>query len=388
MRAHDLGAAAGTRESTADARGNRLTRAPLSTRRVAVVTSRLRPGFNELWDTARHGVGGLSMIGARAEGDTDTVDPSRIALPYRDLGRGLIWQHLSGLRRFLRTTRPDLVHVNRELWAVVAQEVVGLDTTVVVHGAENLWHHGGGLEQALRRRLVDRAVRRIRGYASWNHAGADHIVRRRAELGLATVPTVVLPAVVPPRPFRDAGWQPGPADPLEILLVGRAVPEKGYADVLEAAAGMDGVRVSLCGEGPALDDVRALAARLGVPLDTLGHLQPHRLAELMARCHVLVQPSRTTPDWAEQFGRTVAEAMTVGLPCLVSDSGELPHLVGGAPEAIFPEGDAAAIRAHLQRLTDARAREALAAQQGALATVWQPHRAAEALLDFWEQALS
>jgi glycosyltransferase involved in cell wall biosynthesis len=234
---------------------------------------------------------------------------------------------------------------------------------------------------------VDRAVRRIDGYASWNHAGADHVLRRRAELGLAPVPTLVLPAVVPPRPFREAGWQPGPPDPLEILLVGRAVPEKGYADVLEAAAGLDGVRVSLCGEGPALEDLHDLAARLGVPLDTPGHLQPHRLAELMARCHVLVQPSRTTPDWAEQFGRTVAEAMAVGLPCLVSDSGELPHLVGGDPEAVFPEGDAAAIRAHLRRLTDERARDTLSARQGALATAWRPERAGEALLDFWEQAL-
>ena len=59
----------------------------------------------------------------------------------------------------------------------------------------------------------------------------------------------------------------------------------------------------------------------------------------MSRSHVLVQPSRTIADWSEQFGRSVAEAMAVGLPCLVSDSGELPVLVGHDPAAVFPEGD-------------------------------------------------
>ena len=362
-------------------------RGELRSRRVAVVTSRLRPEFNELWDAARNGVGGLSVIGASIEGDPDTTHPSRVQLPHRDLGRGHIWQHLSGLRRFLRATRPDLVHVNRELWAVAAQQVVGLDLTVVVHGAENLWEHGGRLEQNLRRRLVDRAVRRIDGYASWNHTGAEHVLTRRAELGLSPVPTLVLPAVVPPRPFREVEWRPGAAEPLEVLLVGRAVPEKGYVDVLEAAAGLDGVRVTLCGEGPDLVHLRGVAEKHGVSLDTLGHLSPARLAELMARCHVLVQPSRTTPEWAEQFGRTVAEAMTVGLPCLVSDSGELPHLVDGDPEAIFPEGDAAAIRAHLLRLAAPKARDALSARQGALAQAWRPDEAGGRLLDFWEQVL-
>lgn len=360
----------------------------LRSARVAVLSSQLWPGYNELWDAVEPEVGALTVIGARSDKDAGSAEPARVALRQMDLGRGLVWQHLVGLRGGLRAFRPDLVHVNRELWAVAAQEVVGIDAAVVVHGAENLWDHGNGIEQYLRRRLVDRAVRRIRGYASWNHEGVEHVLRRRSELGLAAVPTLVLPAIVPPTTFRDVSWQPSPPDPLDVLLVGRAVSAKGFQDVLEAADGVPGVRVTLCGEGPLLDDLRQMAHRHGVHLVTPGHLKPDALAALMSRSHVLVQPSRTTDDWAEQFGRSVAEAMTVGLPVLVSDSGELPYLVGGDPEAIFPEGDGVVLRGHLQRLVaEPDSLGALGARQRERARVWEPAVAGDALLGFWRQVL-
>ena len=360
----------------------------LRDRRVAVISSQLWPGYNELWDAVEPDVAALTVIGARSDKDAGDVEPARVALRNVDLGRGLVWQHLLGLRRQLRSFRPDLVHVNRELWTVVAQELVRLDAAIVVHGAENLWDHGNGVEQFLRRRLVDRAVRRIRGYASWNHVGVDHVAGRRRALGLRPVPTLVLPAIVPPAVFRDVSWQPSPPDPLEVLLVGRAVSAKGFQDVLEAADGLADVRVTLCGEGPLLDDLGRLADRHGVPLVAMGLVKPPELADLMARSHLLVQPSRTTDDWAEQFGRSVAEAMTVGLPVLVSDSGELPQLVGEDPEATFPEGDSVALRARLQRLTaDPEGLRALAARQRERARIWEPPVAGAALLDFWAKVL-
>jgi glycosyltransferase involved in cell wall biosynthesis len=321
----------------------------LRERRVVVITSSLSRGYNELWDAVQPHVGEMTVVGARppdAERENAPV-ARRVELRAVDLGRGLVWQHLIGLRRLLSDLRPDLVYVNRELWTVVAQEVVGVDTAVVVHGAENLWHHGGRAEQAIRDRLVTRALRHIRGYASWNHAGAKHVERLRVELGLPPFPTLVLPPVVSPATYHAVRWDPPDADTLEVLLVGRATAQKGFGDVIDAVAGIRGVRLTLCGEGDLLDDLVRRAREREVVLDAPGFINAEELARRMAAAHILVQPSVTTPDWAEQFGRAVAEGMAVGLPCLVSDSGELPHLVGHDPRAVFGEGDAADLREHL-----------------------------------------
>jgi glycosyltransferase involved in cell wall biosynthesis len=59
---------------------------------------------------------------------------------------------------------------------------------------------------------------------------------------------------------------------------------------------------------------------------------------------VLVLPSRTTPTWAEQFGRVLVEALWCGVPVIGSQSGEIPWVVtatGGG--ALYPESDVDAL---------------------------------------------
>src|SRR4051812_1202161 len=117
--------------------------------RVAVVTTTLRHGANELWEAASaHGADVLVVGPDRRGSETPASAPNAVALPEFDFGRGLIWRHLEGLRETLRRYNPDLIHVNGELWSVTVQEVVGLSRPVVAHGAENLWSHGHRVEQA------------------------------------------------------------------------------------------------------------------------------------------------------------------------------------------------------------------------------------------------
>ena len=76
---------------------------------------------------------------------------------------------------------------------------------------------------------------------------------------------------------------------------------------------------------------------------------------------LLVLPSRTRPNWKEQFGRVLIEAMACGVPVLGSDSGEIPHVIGDAG-IVFPEGDVEMLRCQVQRLmVDRAARNSLAA---------------------------
>jgi glycosyltransferase involved in cell wall biosynthesis len=73
--------------------------------------------------------------------------------------------------------------------------------------------------------------------------------------------------------------------------------------------------------------------------------------DYLACMDALVLPSRTTPSWAEQFGHVLIEAMAAGVPVVGSSSGAIPEVIGEAG-LVFPEGDAAALRAQLATLFD------------------------------------
>ena len=55
--------------------------------------------------------------------------------------------------------------------------------------------------------------------------------------------------------------------------------------------------------------------------------------------------------------------MASGVPVVGSDSGEIPHVIGGAG-LVFPEGDADALRAALGRLRDDAALRAQLSEKG------------------------
>ena len=59
--------------------------------------------------------------------------------------------------------------------------------------------------------------------------------------------------------------------------------------------------------------------------------------------------SRRMPNWVEQFGRVLIEAMACGVPVVGADCGEIPNVIGDAG-LMFPQNDHAALRAHLDRL--------------------------------------
>lgn len=170
-------------------------------------------------------------------------------------------------------------------------------------------------------------------------------------------------------PHHVPGWTPGERRAREQFVVGyagRLVAAKGLDVLIDAAAGLDGVVVRLVGNGPLRERLVAHAARRGVTLELDSGVRHEQMADAYAGFDVLVLPSRTTPTWAEQFGRVLVEALWCGVPVIGSDSGEIPWVIettGGG--LVVPEGDADALRAALARLRAApELRAQLAARGG------------------------
>ncbi|HSL65851.1 MAG TPA: glycosyltransferase family 4 protein, partial [Gaiellaceae bacterium] len=138
---------------------------------------------------------------------------------------------------------------------------------------------------------------------------------------------------------------PEPAEP-SILYAGRLSPEKGIADLVDAARGLPLV---VAGDGP----LRHL-----VP-DALGFVPHDELERLYDEAAVVVLPSHR-----EGLPLAVLEAMAHGRPVVATRVGGIPELVeDGVTGLLVEPGDRAGLRAALERvLADADLRRRLGAE--------------------------
>jgi glycosyltransferase involved in cell wall biosynthesis len=122
------------------------------------------------------------------------------------------------------------------------------------------------------------------------------------------------------RPVRAAAaaarpTQNGPR-PLTILSVGRLVPDKNFATLIEAFARAviaERARLEIAGTGPLNYELRALAERLGVPVHFHGHVSPVEMPRLYAAADIFALVSTYEP-----FGVSIREAAAAGLPIICS----------------------------------------------------------------------
>lgn len=255
-----------------------------------------------------------------------------------------------GLGRILRRVRPDLVHIDEEPYNLATAHALWLSRRV---GARSLFFSWQNLHRTypLPFRLLERYVL---GHVDGAIAGsqeAGQVWRRKGYRGpLAVIPQFgVDPAIYRPEPERARGGRG-----FLIGYVGRLVEEKGVDLLLAALSSLPGTwRACILGSGPERQALQDQAGRLGlsdrVTFDAW--IGSAGMSAYYRQLDVLVMPSRTRPNWKEQFGRVAVEAMACGVPVIGSDSGEIPHVLGEAG-LIFAENDAAGLRAHLARLME------------------------------------
>lgn len=126
---------------------------------------------------------------------------------------------------------------------------------------------------------------------------------------------------------RSSPPQAPERDP-RILYIGRLVPEKGQAVLLEAVALLAArgrlVEVTLAGEGSLRSDLEQRAEQLGIArqVDFLGAVGQDRLRELYEGASIFCLPS-----FAEGVPVVLMEAMAMGLPVVSTRITGIPELI-------------------------------------------------------------
>jgi glycosyltransferase involved in cell wall biosynthesis len=250
------------------------------------------------------------------------------------------------LRRQLREFEPDLVVAHMFLpsgWSV-AHACARRGVPFEVYG------HGTDVDVCLRaprwigRRLLA-PLQRARAVYLPSHDKLERVV---AALGLGEVPAAFgVDAMAHAAPKPPGGAEATGGD--RVLFMGRLIHQKGVADLLLAAAKLDGVPVDIAGDGPLRSQLERQAHELGIDATFHGFVGGQRKWELFREAALLCVPSRDHDGLSEGAPLVIEEARAVGLPVVAYSTGGIPELCRDSREATLVEpGDAVAL-AHAMR---------------------------------------
>jgi glycosyltransferase involved in cell wall biosynthesis len=256
--------------------------------------------------------------------------------------------------RLIAETRPDIVHIDEEPYNLATWHALRAARRVHAKTLFFSW-------QNLNRRYpfpfsaFESYVLRHSDYAICGNREAVNVIQAKGyKEPVAVIPQFgVDPNLFSPRPSSSESKR-------VICYAGRFVPEKGAHLLIKACAKLDGdFKLVLLGSGPQQAALQQLAVESGLEsrFEIKSWIPSTEFPEFLRSVDVLVLPSITQPNWKEQFGRVLIEAMACGVNVIGSTCGEIPNLIGDAG-LVVPEGNVEAITAALRQLqTDDALRE-------------------------------
>jgi glycosyltransferase involved in cell wall biosynthesis len=256
--------------------------------------------------------------------------------------------HYPTLRTELAQLRPDVFHIDEEPYN--AATYLAMRACVrAAPKARMLFFSWQNINRAypFPFRWMERAVLKQMHAGIVGNAESEQVWRSKGFRGLLRVipqfgvdETRFVPETVPRE--RRHFW---------VGFAGRLTHDKGVDVLLRAIAKTPDTRAHILGDGDDAHRLRTLATELGIAGRVT--FEPARPSTQMPAFYreldALVLPSRTKPNWKEQFGRVLTEAMACAVPVIGARSGEIPNVIGDAG-LLFAEGDADALATQLTRL--------------------------------------
>ena len=256
------------------------------------------------------------------------------------------------LKQRLQQFNPDIVHIDEEPYNLATwlawRQSKAMDAKTLFFSWQNI-----NRAYPLPFSWMERQVLNGVDYALMGNESAVSVWREKGYRGrFQVIPQfgVDTNLFVPPA-SRDEG---------RAFVIGsanrRLVPEKGVDTLLQALAKLPGIwRAVIAGEGPEKQKLIQLTRKLGLEerVTFEGAVSSTEMPRFLQQLDVLVLSSRTLPNWKEQFGRILIEAMACEVAVVGSNSGEIPNVIGQAG-LTFSEDDVPALFQQLHSLISSK----------------------------------
>jgi L-malate glycosyltransferase len=276
------------------------------------------------------------------------------ALPFLgasdDPHRRFFWPPRFHIRQF----KPELIHSMFEQESLGALEVIlahwlsASRAPLILYSNQNILR-----QRSWAVRLLSRLTMQAAQHVLCASNEAISVLRQQGYQGGCSVmpPVGVDTRSFYPKPVPDLRRQLGVSG-LVVGYVGRLVSDKGVDTLLQAVAQVNlPMHLVIVGSGPQQTYFHALSQELHIANSChfVNSVSYDDIANYMNLFDILVVPSQTRPNWKEQFGRVLIEAMACKIPIIGSNSGAIPEVIGDAG-LIFPEGDSTALVGCLEQL--------------------------------------
>jgi glycosyltransferase involved in cell wall biosynthesis len=240
---------------------------------------------------------------------------------------------------------PDLIHAQCVHEAGVAALTAKREWKIPYVVTEHFTGYARGImtdAQLARARDVFTQADRV---VTVSHALARDIKGYAGSQDIKVIPNLVDTEFFAPPP------QVRPRDPFRFLFVGFLTEKKGVADLLRAFAGAfgsrDDVRLDIGGDGELRPSLEKLASELGLGgrVDFLGSLTRDQVRDALWRANAVVSAARV-----ETFGVVLIEAMSTGIPVIVTRCGGPEDFVTENVGRLVPLDNGAEMQKAMQEL--------------------------------------